>query len=64
MEEENGEGLDSYDQWLGLILSLLAAWTMGFNAIYNRKLKHLNFNVIMFYHGALGTLISLVILII
>ena len=66
-ESESGEvdekdQLDSFDQWLGLAGGLIAAWTMGFNAIYNRKLKHLNHNVIMFYHGSLGCLICCIIL--
>ena len=37
---------------------------MGFNAIYNRKLKGLNVNIVMFIHSGVGMLIGTIILII
>jgi len=37
---------------------------MGFNGIYNRKLKSLGFNPVMFYHGVIGALLGGIILII
>ena len=43
---------------------LLAAWTMGFSAIYNRKLKSLGTSVVMFYHGLIGTTLGGIILIV
>ena len=61
-DDDDGSTLNSFDQWLGLLLSLLAAWTFSFNAIYNRKLKDMNVNVVMFYYAFLGTVVSLAIL--
>lgn len=61
-DDDNDSALNSFDQWLGLLLSLLAAWTFSFNAIYNRKLKDMNVNVVMFYYALLGTIVSLAIL--
>ena len=37
---------------------------MGFNAIYNRKLKSLNVNIVMFFHAGIGVLIGSAILIV
>ena len=37
---------------------------MGFNGIYNRKLKSLGRNTVMVYHGVVGTVVGGLILII
>ena len=52
--ELNDDEISSFDQWLGLIFSITASVTVSFNQIYNRKLKHLNYNIIMFHYGIIG----------
>ena len=62
--DDDGGSDESYKYWLGFGIALLSAWTMGFNGIYNRKLKSLGPNIVMFYHGVIGTSLGGIILII
>ena len=41
-------------QNLGLAFGLLSALTMAVNSVYNRKLKNIDYFVVMCYHGLLG----------
>lgn len=54
-DAEVDDDFSSFDQWLGMAFSLTAAWTLSFNAIYNRKLKNLNYNIVLFHYGIIGT---------
>ena len=47
---------------MGLALGLLSAFTMGINSVYNRKLKNLDYYVVMCYHGLLGCGLAILII--
>ena len=52
------------DQWLGIGLALLSAWTMGFNSVFTRKLKNINYTVVMTYHGLTGVSLALIYIVV
>ena len=69
MEEALKEDVDEDDdepsvfaQNMGLAFGLFSALTMGVNSVYNRKLKNLDYYVVMCYHGLLGSGLAILII--
>ena len=47
-------------QYVGTGLALLSGFTMSINSVWNRKLKNLDYYVVMLYHGILGTILAII----
>ena len=59
LEEQAEEELGIEQRILGLMIIFVSAWTFAVNSIFNRKLKAVNFAVVMVYHALLGGILSI-----
>lgn len=59
-ETDDEEEVSQLVQNIGLGLGLLSAMTMAVNSVYNRKLKNIDYFVVMCYHGILGSAFAIV----
>jgi drug/metabolite transporter (DMT)-like permease len=58
---ETTESEANFDNFivLGLMLVFAAAWSFSVNCVLNRTLKEISFSVVMFYHGLIGVVLTI-----
>jgi len=58
---EESESESNFDNFiiLGMVLVFAAAWSFSVNCVLNRTLKEISFSVVMFYHGLIGVLLTM-----
>ena len=52
------------DKYMGVIIAFTGAWAFAICSVFNRKLKEINFQVLMVYHGMIGGILASVFILI
>ena len=59
-DEEDGV----HDDYLGVIVGIASAITFALTGIFNRKLKAIDYTALMVYHGLIGGVLALLVILI
>ena len=62
-DEEDGVESE-LDNYLGVIVGIASAITFALTGIFNRKLKAIDYTALMVYHGLIGGVLALLVILI